>query len=225
MRSHLFSIKLLEGLPDDVIIWLDEQTGFKNVEKGEYLFHEGDEARSMFFVISGSVKVVKEFPSGKNAILGFFGAGKMVAEVVVVDQKPYPASAMAHEPSVVGEVRAEVFRELLARAPETAIRLIIGLGGRLRELTGNIGAMAVKTVEKRVARFLIKLADSSGKETDDGTLLMMPMTRRELAEIIGSTFEVVERALKKMKDRGILAVEGKKIVILIPADLAELAEK
>jgi CRP/FNR family transcriptional regulator len=223
MKSDLQTIEFLKDLPEDVILWLDAKTTWKDVEKGEYLFHEGEEACSMYFVVSGNVKIVKEFASGKNAILGFFGAGKMVAEVAAVDQKPYPASALVHEPSMVGEVEAEVFRELLTRAPEAAIRLIIGLGSKLRELTGNMSAMAVKTVEKRLARFLIKLADSIGEETDDGTLLMVPMTRRDLAEIIGSTFEVVERALKKMREGGILAVEGKKIVILKAAKLAELA--
>ena len=119
MTDHLEKIKLLNGLPDEVLNWLDKETEYKEVGKGDYLFHEGEEPARMYFVVSGGIKVVREFPSGKNSILGIFGPGQMVAEIAVVDQKPYPASAVAHEASLVGGVDAKIFRELLTKAPES----------------------------------------------------------------------------------------------------------
>ena len=225
MTDHLEKIKLLNGLPDEVLNWLDKETEYKEVGKGDYLFHEGEEPARMYFVVSGGIKVVREFPSGKNSILGIFGPGQMVAEIAVVDQKPYPASAVAHEASLVGGVDAKIFRELLTRAPEAAIRLIVGLGGKLRELTGNMSAMAVQTVEKRLARFLLKLADRIGEPVETGIMIFMPMTRRDLAEIIGASFEVIERSLKKMREAGILAVDGKEIVILSKDNLSALLDE
>ena len=225
MTNHLNKIKLLSGLPDEVLNWLEENTDYEEVAKGDYLFHEGEEPLRMYFVVSGGIKIVKEFPSGKNAILGIFGPGQMVAEIAVVDQKPYPASAVAHVASLVCAVDAKIFREFLTKAPEAAIRLIVSLGGKLRELTGNMSAMAVQTVEKRLARFLLKLADRIGEPVAEGIMIFMPMTRRDLAEIIGASFEVIERSLKKMREAGILAVDGKEIVILSKDNLAALLDE
>ncbi len=215
MRTRLQETRLFSSLPIETIDWLAERTIKKSYKKGEYLFHEGEESRALYVINDGSVKVVKEFASGKNAILGIFGPGTTVAEVAVVDGKPYPASAVAHMDTETGLISATVFMELLRKAPEeSAIQMIHGLGARLRDMTETLGVLAVETVNKRLARFLIKLAGTIGEETDDGLLLTLPMTRRDIAEIIGATFEVVERSLKKFRDEKIIAVNGKKIIIL-----------
>ena len=56
-------------------------------------------------------------------------------------------------------------------------------------------------------------------------MIFMPMTRRDLAEIIGASFEVIERSLKKMREAGILAVDGKEIVILSRENLSALLDE
>lgn len=214
MIDSLKRVPLFSTLSDDLLEWLNEKVVWVNYKKGDHLFYEGEDADKMFVVGEGRVKVVKEFPNGKNAILGIFGQGSIVAEVAAIDGGPYPAAAVALEDACVGGLSAQVLHGLLIREPEASINMIVGLGSKLRELTENLGSLAVQTVEKRLARFLNKMSDEIGKETSEGLVLMLPLTRRDLAEIIGTSFEVVERSLKKMREEGIISVEGKKIVIL-----------
>ncbi len=117
---------------------------------------------------------------------------------------------------------AESFLAFIRENPESLIHIVIGLGGRLREFVDNLGSLAVQSVEKRLARFLTKLGSQIGTKSEEGLELNLHLTRQDLAEIIGTSFEVVERSLKKMREKGIISVAGKKIVILKPEELAAI---
>jgi CRP/FNR family transcriptional regulator len=213
-KSGLFSA----GAKEDLIS-LGKKISLNSYKKGERIFQEGDKADKMYVIASGRVKVVKEFQSGKNAIMGIFGEGDTVAESAVIDKLPYPASAIALDDASVIAIPAALFIDFLKKNPDLLIRMIIGLGRRLREFVGNMGSLAVQSVEKRLARFLTKLSGEIGVEHEDGLELILPLTRQDLAEIIGTSFEVVERSLKKMREKGIIEAAGKRIVILKPKAL------
>ena len=211
--EQLKKINLFSRLPEDTLKWLNGKVTWEEIEKGAYLFREGEIAGRIYIIIKGNVKIVKEFSSGKNAIMGIFGPGNVVAEVAAVDQRPYPASCVALDSVTAGAIPAKVFQELLRKAPDTAIMMIAGLGRKLRELTENLGAISVMPVEKRLARLLHKLAANMGVKSASDVELTLNMTRRDMAEIIGTSFEVVERSLKKFREDGLISVEGKKITI------------
>ena len=208
--DSLKKIKLFSRLPEDTLKWLTSKVVWEDLEKGGYLFREGETADRVFFIVKGDVKIVKEFSSGKNAIMGIFEPGSIVAEVAAVDNRPYPASCIALESVSAGTIPANVFKELLMEEPNVAIMMIAGLGAKLRELTQNLGAISVMPVDKRLARLLHKLAANKGVTDVEITL---HMTRRDMAEIIGTSFEVVERSLKKFREESLISVDGKKIII------------
>jgi len=213
-KAGLFSTAAKEDMA-----CLEKKISWKSYKRGERLFQEGDKAERMFVIASGRVKVVKEFQSGKNAIMGIFGEGATVAEIAVIDKLPYPASAIALEDTAAISIPAAPFIDFLKKNPDSLIQMIVGLGLRLREFVDNMGSLAVQSVEKRLARFLTKLSREIGEEIGDGLELILPLTRQDLAEIIGTSFEVVERSLKKMREKGIIEAAGKRIVILKPEAL------
>jgi CRP/FNR family transcriptional regulator len=211
--EYLKKVNLFSRLPEATLNWLKSKVTWEELEKGDYLFREGETAVKVYVIAKGNVKIVKEFASGKNAIMGIFGPGNIVAEVAAVDSRPYPASCIALESVTTGAIPAKVFQELLRKEPDTALMMITGLGFKLRELTENLGAIAVMPVEKRLARLLHKLAFNLGVKSGNGVELTLNMTRRDMAEIIGTSFEVVERSLKKFREENLISVDGKKISI------------
>jgi len=225
MIEALKQVRMFSALPEDRLAELNKGIIWQEVKKGERIFEEGAEADRMYIIARGQVKIVKEFPSGRNAIMGIFGPGGAVAEIVAVDKLPYPASAVALEDSTVGAVLSKKLVPFLKENPDALLSMIGGLASRLREMVDNIGSLAVQSVEKRVARFLVKLSDKIGEKNSDGIALRLPMTRQDLAEIIGTSFEVVERSLKKLREKGLIRVEGKKITILRPRELRDIFTK
>lgn len=222
--EQLKKIKLFSRLPEETLKWLNGKVTWEEFDKGSYLFREGETAEKTYLVVKGSVKIVKEFSSGKNAIMGIFGPGSVVAEVAAVDNRPYPASCVALENSSAGAIPAKVFQELLKKEPNVAIMMIAGLGCKLRELTENLGAISVMPVDKRLARLLHKLASNMGVKSASNVEITLHMTRRDMAEIIGTSFEVVERSLKKFREDNLISVDGKKITIHDYQKLEEMFE-
>lgn len=222
MIGAIKKVGFFSSVPEKNLDELGRTINWQDYKKGQRIFEEGEKSDKMFIVGAGRVKVVKEFPNGKSAIIGIFEEGGAIAEIAVIDKKPYPVSAVALEDSVAGAIPADVFVRFLKENPDALVAMIVGLGAKLRDMVGNIGSLAVQSVEKRLARFLVKLSRQIGIKEKEGTLLNLPMTRQDLAEIIGTSFEVVERSLKKMREKGIIKVEGKKIVILKPDKLREL---
>ncbi len=192
--------------------------------KGELLFSEGESPENLWFIQEGEVKVYKEYSSGKSAIMGLYSAGDSVALVAVIDGKPYPASCQAMSNGVAISMRRQDALKVITANPTVALEVMMDLCGRLRQLTAHLGSMSVQSVIRRLSRFLLRMADQMGKKKGNVIHVELFLTRKELAESIGTSFEVAVRALGKLKEEGILDIEGKKLEIYDRAKLEAMAE-
>jgi len=101
--------------------------------------------------------------------------------------------------------------------------VMMDLCGRLRSLTAHLGSMSVQSVIRRLSRFLLRMADQMGTKKKDGIHVELFLTRKELAECIGTSFEVAVRCLGKLKEEGVLEIEGKKLTIFNREKLEKIA--
>lgn len=221
----LSGIHLFKGLSPAELKALENISTLRKFDKGDTLFLEGDQPDNLWFILDGEVKVFKEYPSGKSAIMGIYGKGESVALVAVIDGKAYPASCQG----IIGGTavvmkRPDALREI-ASNPKLALEVMMDLSGRLRAMTAHLGSMSVQSVIRRLSRFLLRIADQMGVEKKGETHVELFLTRKELAECIGTSFEVAVRCLGKLKEEGILEIEGKKLVIHDRKKLSEIVEE
>ena len=193
-------------------------------EKGDALFLEGDAPDHVWFILDGEVKVFKEYASGKSAILGIYGKGEVVALVAVIDGKSYPASCQAVVRGTAAVLRRQDALNVITTNPAIALEVMNDLSGKLRALTAQLGSMSVQSVIRRLSTFLLRLADQMGVKKGRGVHVDLFLTRKELAECIGTSFEVAVRCLGKLKEEGVLEVEGKKLIIFDMEKLGKIAE-
>lgn len=104
-----------------------------SLEAGEAIFAEGDHAVSLFQVEKGAVEVWRDAPEGRRPI-GRIGAGELVGEMALFDNRPRMATATALEPTVVLEIPASVLREAINRADPMIVTLVRTLAARLRAM-------------------------------------------------------------------------------------------
>src|SRR5215471_12005361 len=154
--NTLRSCQLFVGLPQPDLENIADVAVIKSLEKGEYLFHEGDAAQGFYVVQRGAVNVHRVNAAGKEQIIHIFRAGDSFAEVALASPTGYPADARAIEPTQVLLVRKEGFLELLKRQPELALRMLGSMSSHLRVLVGQIEDLTVKDVETRLANWLVK---------------------------------------------------------------------
>lgn len=180
---------------------------------GEMIFQEGELCAGMFVVESGSVRIFKTSPGGREQVLALDGPGSSIAELPVFDGGNYPASA-----SAVGEARLvfiskQDFRALCLQHPEVALKVIKMVGSRLRRLVGIIEELSFSTVRHRLAALLLNLARRGGTRTAAGIEFTLPATNQELASMIGTVRELVSRNLSRLQSEGIVRMEGRTVIV------------
>jgi CRP/FNR family transcriptional regulator len=174
-------------------------------EKGEALFEEGQPAGSFHFLFVGRVKIVKAAPD-RDLILEILGPGEPVGAVAVFEGQPFPATAVALEPSGTVMIPAREFFQLTERHPEITRRLLAGLTRRLMALNRRLADMT-GSVDYRVARLFATLAERLGRKRADGVFVPLHLSRQEIADLVGTTVETAIRVMTRWQKEGIVATE------------------
>jgi CRP/FNR family transcriptional regulator len=221
--NTLRGCQLFAGLPLQDLQHIAEITLVKSLEKGDYLFHEGNPSHGFYIVQKGAINVHRVNAVGKEQVIHIFRAGESFAEATLATEVGYPADARALEPSQVLLVRKAEFLALLKRQPELALRMLGSMSMHLRVLVGQIEDLTLKDVETRLANWLIKRCShptSSQQQT-----IELTMTKRVLASELGTVSETFSRTLAKFRDQKLICVRGKTITVLNPAKLTDLLRR
>jgi len=197
----------------------------KRFGKDDYIFFEGDPFSWLGVVLEGRVKMIKHSENGKDVVLDLIAPGEMLGELAAFNGEPYPATAQAMEPTVVASIHRDDYLRLLKQYPALALRVIEELGRRLREAQEMIKSMAVERVERRIARILLKLAAATGSSSEGGIVIELPLTRQDIAEMVGTTVETAIRTMSKFRKKGLVQTKRGRVVILDPHQLVRIAEE
>lgn len=192
-------------------------------ERGERLFAESDPSDFFITIARGRVKVVKSTPAGKDVILEVFGPGDPLGAVAFYEGRPFPASAIALEPTTCVVVPRREFFGLLERHPSLVRGLLLGFSVRLMELTNRIVELTGGKVEPRFARLFLKLAHESGTASAEGVLVPVALSRQDLADLVGTTIETSIRIMSRWGKEGLVRTERDGFVILDLHALEHLA--
>jgi CRP/FNR family transcriptional regulator len=186
----------------------------RHYEKGATLFNEGDDSADLYTVMAGRVKVFKTTPRGSDVILEIFGPGDPVGAVAVYESRPYPATAVALEPTSCLLIPRDTFFALLEGYPTLVRGLLTGLTHRLVELTNRLAELSGGRVEARLARFFLKLATDMGQTRPEGTFIALPLSRQELADMIGTTIETSIRIMSRWGKENLIRTEKDGFVVV-----------
>lgn len=173
------------------------------LEKGTYLFREGEPSRGCYVVQSGAVNVHRVNAAGKEQVLHVFRAGESLAEGSLASPTGYPANARAVEASTVLLVPKRPILELIEKRPDLALRMLGSMSQHLRVLVGALDDLTLKDVETRLLNWLIKQV----RTARDG-VIHLPSTKRVLAAELGTSSETLSRTFARLRGEGLLEVDG-----------------
>jgi len=180
----------------------------RTIDRKDILFLEGEDGDTVYFLISGTVKLSRTSPDGKEAIIHFVQAGELFAEILFFVGGKYPVTATALDPCVLLGISATGMRRLVRENPDFSIRLIGLLSRRLKYLVGQVEQLANADVRRRFLAWLERMVETRG------TTFELPVPKGELATLLGTTPETFSRLLKKLTDEGIIARDGKTLTVL-----------
>ncbi len=191
----------------------------RSVKKGEMIFLEGDPATGFYVLLSGTIRIYKASPEGKEYTLHHIQAGQMFAEAAIFKGETFPANSMATDDSVVAFFPKDRFIRLIGDSPQMSLKMIAALSSFVREFNQQIEDLSLKEVPARLASHLLRKAEQVG-----ASQVTLDITKTELARSLGTISETLSRNLKKMRELGIIEVDGKNITILDQARLQAVAD-
>ncbi len=182
--------------------------------KGSQIICEGDSGDTVYFLLSGKANVTLYGEEGREIVLAVLREGDMFGEMSILDGKPRSANVEAVKDLECFVVGREAFLDYLSKHHKVYMLLFAYLTGRLREATRKIGGLALLDVCGRIAHTLMGMSKQGGADQEMAVAIERP-THEELAAMIGSSREVVSRALKKMTQEGYIKVEKDKFLLYI----------
>ncbi len=193
----------------------------RQYEKGEVLFYEGTPPLALFLLCSGRVKVSK-LGDRSDLLLRLLGPGELVGYRAVFSGEPYAATATAVEKSEICIFPRATVLEIVRRSPESALYLLAKIARELRISEEQAILLSQKRVRLRIARLLLLLLDMSDPTGSEGRL-DLPLMRREMAEMAGTTPETLSRQLKILARQGVLQMARSAVFVKDLAALRRIA--
>jgi len=224
-RAILANVPLFRGLNEAEQDAALERAHTRRVPKGGTAFDEGADATALFVLVSGHMKAVKTTPAGQQALVHYINPSDFFGCVALMGYPTYPATAVAVVDSVVLSWEITALKQLMATCPQIAANALPGLGGRLRDAHTQFVEISTERVERRVAHALLRLVRHAGKKVEAGVEIDFPVTRQEIAEMIGTTLHSVSRVLSAWESEGILEGGRQRIVVKKPHALVAIADE
>jgi CRP-like cAMP-binding protein len=202
--SELRRLPLFAGISHAACRVLAARSAHRAYDTGETLFAAGTEARGLYVVVRGRVRVVRD-ASGRRHVLHEEASGGTLGEVPLFEGGGYPATAVAAEPTTCLIIGRDAIAAAMRADPELAWRFLGRLAARVRTLVERVDRLAARSVPERLAVLLLARHESSSRP--NGTITLGG-TQQEVAEELGTVREVVVRAVRTLCASGALESLG-----------------
>ncbi len=223
--ENLKKISLFADLPESLQARLAETCLERSAEEGEFFFFEGDEARHMYILKEGQVKLLQNTQDGQQVAMRIVLPGQMFAGIAMLNPTGgYQVTAQAMKDSSAYLWDGSLLRELADTYPQLAMSVMQVMRAYVQEMQARYREMATERVDRRVARSLLRMTQISGAPGEDGSI-QLALSRQDLAEMSGTTLYTVSRILSEWERHGILKTGREKVFILHPHNLVQIAEE
>jgi CRP/FNR family transcriptional regulator, cyclic AMP receptor protein len=157
-----------------------------------------------YVILSGTVKIHVEQPSGGDVILAILGTGEVIGEMSLVERLGVSANVMALEDSDLAVMDRVAFQAALRDIPLLAHNLNRILSRRLRLANAHIQSLASQKIPGRVARLLLSFAQEYGRPGPEHATTTIPLrlTQEDLGSMAGASRAQVNRVLSQLKREG-----------------------
>jgi CRP/FNR family transcriptional regulator len=188
---------------------------------GQIVFREGDASDTCYIVRVGHARAIRTHGDGRTITLATFGPGDIFGELAMFEDERRSATVEAVEATSVVGVLGPDMRRLMGEHPEIAMRLVIALGRRLREMNERLSRQSFQTVQSRVAVVLTQFVQDAlaeGKEPND---ILITATQAELAQLAGSSRESASRFLAVLERAGVISQGRGRLTVHSPDALKQ----
>ena len=213
-------IDVLKDLPEDQQDFLYRFVQIKSYPKNTFIYNPGEEADWVYFVMDGVVKTGTISEEGKEVIKNILYKGEMFGELGLsgMIERPDFASSLKNPVEAV-RLPVKILKELITRNPAIGLRMIEKLGARITRSEKRLEQLVFDDARTRIIGFLKEQAEKNGMKFGDETLIRHGFTHQDMANITGTSRQLVTIVLNELKKENLINFDRSSILI---RDLNEL---
>lgn len=185
----------------------------QRIARRRRLYSRGETVAGVYVLTTGRVRVVRDTGEARALTVAYREQGDVVGEIAVTQRNRHEDTATVIDPVEVVQVPLRCIEGLMARNAELSRRLLGLMVERRLETERRIESLLCRTVEARVAEFVLGAAQRHGVPDDRGLLIGIKYTHQEIADYVGSTRETVTLTLGELKRRNLLLFDHRRIVV------------
>jgi len=226
-QTGCFSGKFTEGtewavLSPEEIQLFNKNVTCKTYTAGETIFYEGDDCHGLYFVESGLVGVRKIDAEGSHVLLRLANPGDTLGYRPLLAGEPHRAGAEALQSSRVCFLPTKIMRRLLISNPELGAGFLKRTAKALGAADERFFESVTLTARIRFIHLLIILRERCGHIVEDGSLFLeLPLTRRDIASMLGIRAESLSRLVHEIEAEGLIHFSGSQVTVANPDSLLE----
>ncbi|MDR2405490.1 MAG: Crp/Fnr family transcriptional regulator [Deltaproteobacteria bacterium] len=208
---------IFNGLKEEELKALSMNLVRASYEPGETIFRQGDQAESIFLIKSGRIRLSRVMENGTEVILDIRKPGDYLGEYILNDLEqnyPYPVTAWCLDKVLTCGFTRKSFEEMVVSYPIIGLTVIRNMAGRIANLTERIEALSQTHLEEKIYAVLLNVAKEHGKRGKEGAYtLELSLTHEDLGFLVGAHRVSVTRIMKRLKEAGRIAQDGKTLVV------------
>ncbi len=209
-KDCVFKSKASAFLSSEDLEKMNENYAEVACHPGEYIIKEGTLSSHIAYLKNGMAKIHMTGPGGQDQILKIVTSGSYIGIQTILTDKIHRYSASALKECEVCFIDINLFKKLIKSNSNFAYELILYLCSDELSYFERFVNLSQKQVNGRLADALLHFAELEGNETQ----FSFPLSRIDLAALIGARRESVARAMKEFTDTGIIEVQGKQVKVL-----------
>jgi CRP/FNR family cyclic AMP-dependent transcriptional regulator len=218
----LRNIPLFREFEDAQLQQVAQTAALRTYHKHEFIVREGDPGGTFYIILDGSVAVTRVASDGRETILSILKSNDFFGEMSLFDSSLRSASIKTLSDVKVGVIDEKAFLEVLERSPKIARYLVTALSQRLRAANQLIAATTSQDIRARLASLLLNLSQSFGEKAENGVKISLRLTNQEMANMIGTTRETVNRTLNRFWDEKLIDMRTSHVIVVEPDKLRSL---
>jgi CRP-like cAMP-binding protein len=188
------------------------------------LYSQGEAVGGVYLLAAGRVRLVRGSGEARSLTVAYRTQGDVIGEIAITQRARHEDTATVIDTAEVVQIPSRCMEDLVTNSPLLARRLVSLMVERRLDTERRIESLVSRTVESRVAEFLLHAAHEHGMTDVRGLMIGIKYTHQEIADFVGSTRETVTLTLGELRRRNLLIFDHRRIVVCDAEGLGRAAQ-
>jgi len=181
--------------------------------KGQMIYSKNGASTSIYLVCSGNVGISEIADNGAEVLLDILGPDELFGESAFLNAPHHSQHAKAIETAQVMTWPIADIGELITKRPPLGVALMQMLAHRNADYARRIESLAIDSIERRLARSLIRFSERLGTRDEGGCVKMLPLTHEMLSQYVGTSREIITQYMNRFRKRGYVSYSRQSIIL------------